>query len=214
MQYAQESKALPTLYRPLLQSARQAVEYKESEAILIDYLGLVARTTGRPEDLKNAAQAQVRKLDPDQPDLRVVAMEELLTKAVELPRFNMLLFGVFASVALLLSVVGIYGLTAYLGAQRTHEIGIRLALGAQKGDVLWLVMSHVMKLIALGMVIGLAAASALTRLIQNWLFGVSATDPLTFAGIAALLSSAALVACYLPARKATKIDPLVALRHE
>jgi putative ABC transport system permease protein len=105
-------------------------------------------------------------------------------------------------------------LTAYLGAQRIHEIGIRLALGAQKGDVLWLVMSHVMKLIALGMVIGLAAASALTRLIQNWLFGVSATDPSTFVGIVVLLGAVALLACYIPARRATKVDPLLALRHE
>jgi len=172
------------------------------------------RTTGRPEDLKNAAQAQVRRLDPDQPALRVVAMEELLTKAVELPRFNMLLFGVFACVALLLSVIGIYGLMAYTVTRRTHEIGIRLALGAQKSDVLWLAMSHGMKLIALGMVIGLAAALSLTRLIQNWLFGVSATDPMTFAGIVVLLGAVALLACYIPARRATKVDPLLALRHE
>ena len=216
MQYAQEAKTLPALYRPLHQSSRRAVDYKMSEAILreVDYLELVARTTQRPEDLINAAQRQVRNLDPDQPALRVAAMEDLLTKAVELPRFNMLLFGVFAGVALLLSVVGIYGLMAYLVTQRTHEIGIRIALGAQKSDVLWLAMGHGMKLIAIGMAIGLAAALALTRLIQNWLFGVSATDPLTFAWIVALLGAAALLACYLPARKATKVDPLVALRHE
>jgi putative ABC transport system permease protein len=216
MQYAQEGKTLPALYLPLLQSSRRGTDYKLSEAILreVDYVGLVVRTTLRPEDLKNAAQAQVRSLDPDQPALRVATMEELLTKAVELPRFNMLLFGVFAGVALLLSVVGIYGLMAYLVTQRTHEIGIRIALGAQKSDVLWLAMSHGMKLIGLGMVIGLAAALALTRLIQNWLFGISATDPLTFAGIVALLAGVALLACYLPARRAMKVDPLVALRHE
>ncbi|MBO0798696.1 MAG: ABC transporter permease, partial [Blastocatellia bacterium] len=214
MQYARESKTLPTLYIPLLQSVRRGTDYKQSEAILreVDYVGLVVRTTLQPEDIKNAVQAQVRSIDPDQPALRVATMEELLTKAVELPRFNMLLFGVFALVALLLSVVGIYGLMAYLVIQRTHEIGIRLALGAQKSDVLWLAMSHGMKLIVLGMVIGLAAALALTRLIQNWLFGVSATDPLTFAGIAALLALAALLACYIPARRATKVDPMVALR--
>jgi putative ABC transport system permease protein len=216
MQYAQEGKTLPTLYLPLLQSARRGTDYKLSDAILreVDYVGLVVRTTLQPEDLKNAAQAQVRNLDPDQPDLRVATMEELLTKVVELPRFNMLLFGVFAGVALLLSVIGIYGLMAYLVTQRTHEIGIRLALGAQKSDVLWLAMNHGMKLIVLGMVIGLAAALALTRLIQNWLFGVSATDPLTFAGIIVLLAGVALLACYLPARRATKVDPITALRAE
>jgi cell division protein FtsX len=216
LQYAQDGKTLPTLYRPLLQSARRVVDYKASVAILreADYLGLVVRTTGRPEDLKNAAQAQLRRLDPDQPALRVMAMEELLTKAVELPRFNMLLFGVFACVALLLSVIGIYGLMAYTVTRRTHEIGIRLALGAQKSDVLWLAMSYGMKLIAFGMMIGLAAALSLTRLIQNWLFGVSTTDPLTFAGIVVLLGAVALLACYIPARRATKVDPLLALRHE
>ncbi len=216
LQYAQEAKTLPALYRPLLQSARRPVDYKASEAILreVDYLGLVVRTTQRPEDLINAAQQQVKSLDPDQPALRVAAMEDLLTKATELPRFNMLLFGVFAGVALLLSIVGVYGLMAYLVTQRTHEIGIRLALGAQKSDVLWLLMSHGMKLIAIGLVIGLTAALALTRLIQNWMFGVSATDPLTFAWIVALLACVALAACYLPARKAARIDPLISLRHE
>jgi putative ABC transport system permease protein len=216
MQNAFESKTLPTIYRPLLQSTRRKVDYSESEALLheSDYMGLVVRTTGRPEDLINAAQKQVWSLDPEQPALRVAAMEDILTKAVELPRFNMLLFGVFAVVALLLTAIGIYGLMAYLVVQRTHEIGIRIALGAQKSDVLRLVMRHGMNLAAMGIVIGLAAAVALTRLIKSWLFGVSATDPLTFAGIVFLLTTVALLACYLPARRATKVDPLIALRHE
>jgi len=141
-------------------------------------------------------------------------MEDILTKAVELPRFNMLLFGVFAGVALLLAAIGIYGLMAYLVVQRIHEIGIRIALGARSGNVLRLVMGHGMKLAAMGIVIGLAAALALTRLIKSWLVGVSATDPLTFAGIVVLLTTVAMLACYLPARRATKVDPLIALRHE
>jgi putative ABC transport system permease protein len=216
MQQALESKTLPTIYRPLLQSERRKVDYKESEAVLreTDSMGLVVRTTGRPEDLVQAAQAQVRSLGPDQPALRIAAMEDILTKAVELPRFNMLLFGVFAGVALLLAAIGIYGLMAYLVVQRTHEIGIRIALGAQKSDVLRLVMQQGMKLAAIGLAIGLATALALTRLVQSWLVGVSATDPLAFVGIVVLLAGVALVACYLPARRAMQVDPLVALRHE
>jgi putative ABC transport system permease protein len=216
MQHALESKTLPTIYRPLLQSTRRKTDEPESAAILheSDYMGLVVRTTGRPEDLINVAQKQVWNLDPEQPALRVAAMEDVLTKAVELPRFNMLLFGVFAGVALLLAAVGIYGLMAYMVIQRTHEIGIRIALGARKNDVLRLVMSHGVKLAAMGIVIGLAAALALTRLIKSWLVGVSATDPLTFAGIVVLLTAVALLACYLPARRATKVDPLIALRSE
>jgi cell division protein FtsX len=216
MHNALEKQPLPTIYRPLLQSTRRKVDYKESEALLreLDHMGLVVRTTGRPEDLISAAQKQVRSLDPDQPALRIAAMEDILTRAVELPRFNMLLFGVLAGVALLLAAIGIYGLMTYLVAQRTHEIGIRLALGAQKSDVLFLVMKHGMKLAVMGMAIGLAAALALTRMIRSWLFGVSATDPLTFAGIIVLLTVVALLACYLPARRATKVDPLIALRHD
>ena len=118
------------------------------------------------------------------PRLRVETMESILTKAVELPHFNMLLFGVLAGVALLLAVVGIYGLMAYLVAQRKHEIGIRRALGAQRSDVLRLVMGNGLKLIALGLVIGLPAALALTGLIQSWLTGMSSTDPLTVAAAA------------------------------
>ncbi len=216
MQQALESKTLPTIYRPLLQSSRRKTDEPESVAILreSDYMGLVVRTTGRPEDLFNAAQKQVWSLDPDQPALRVADMEDILTKAVELPRFNMLLFGVFACVGLLLAAVGVYGLMAYLVVQRTHEIGIRIALGADKGDVLRIVMSHGVKLVAMGTAIGLASALALTRLIKSWLVNVSLTDPLTFVGIVALLTSVALLACYIPARRATKVDPLQALRHE
>jgi putative ABC transport system permease protein len=216
MQQALEIKTLPTIYRPLLQSTRRKVDYSESEALLreVDFMGLVVRTTGLPEDLINVAQKQVWSLDPEQPALRVAAMEDILTKAVELPRFNMLLFGVFAVVALLLAAIGIYGLMAYLVVQRTHEIGIRIALGARSSDALRLVMGHGMKLAVMGIAIGLAAALALTRLIKSWLFGVSAADPLTFAGIVVLLTAVALLACYLPARRATKVDPLIALRHE
>jgi putative ABC transport system permease protein len=216
LQYALEDKAAPTFYLPLPQSTRRGCDCKESEAILtmVDHMGLMVRTTREPGDLINAVQKQVWSLDPDQPALQVAAMEDILNKAVAIPRFNVFLFGVFAGVALLLAAIGIYGLMAYLVTQRTHEIGIRLALGAQKSDVLFLVMKHGMKLAVLGIVIGLGVAFGLTRVIRSWLFGVSATDPLTFAGIIILLTGTVLLACYLPALRATKVDPLVALRHE
>jgi putative ABC transport system permease protein len=128
--------------------------------------------------------------------------------------FNLLLFGVFALAALLLAAVGLYGVLAYSVAQRTHEIGIRLALGAQKRDVLWLIVRQGLGLTLLGVALGLAAAMALTRVLQNLLYGISATDPATFASIALLLISVACLASFIPARRATKVDPLIALRHE
>src|SRR5262245_28544587 len=141
-------------------------------------------------------------------------MEAMLNEAVAPRRFNMILFGALAGAALLLAAVGIYGVMAYTVTQRTHEIGIRLALGARTRDVLSLVIGQGMTIAALGLLLGLAGALTLTRLIKGWLFGISPTDPLTFAALALSLASVALLACYFPARRATKVDPMIALRHE
>ncbi len=141
-------------------------------------------------------------------------MDELLAKTLSQPRFNLLLLAIFAGVALLLAAVGIYGVMSYLVTQRTQEIGIRMALGAQTRDVLRLLLGQGMKLVAIGAAIGLAAAFALTRLISTLLFGVRATDPVTFVVIALLLTLIALLACWIPARRAAKVDPMVTLRQE
>ena len=141
-------------------------------------------------------------------------MNEVIADSLAPRRFSMILLDAFAVVALLLASLGLYGVISYLVGQRTHELGIRLALGAQRKDVLRLVLSHGMKMVLGGVVLGLVAALGLTRLLAKMLYGVSATDPATFTVIALLLTAVALLACFVPARRATKVDPLVALRYE
>ncbi len=175
---------------------------------------VVLRTTGDPLALGNAARESVWSLDRDLPIPRMQTLEQNLSTRVAQRRLNMLLLGLFASVALVLSAVGIYGVMNYAVTQRTNEIGIRVALGAQTRDVLRLVVGEGMILALAGVVFGLVMTFALTRLMASLLFGVSATDPLTFAAIAALLFGVALLACWIPARRATAVDPMVALRYE
>jgi putative ABC transport system permease protein len=173
---------------------------------------LLVRTSSEPLQMVAAVRRQIWTLDQDLPVSKVRTMERLLAESVSGRQFYMLLMGVFAASALLLAAIGLYGLMAYTVTQRTHEIGIRMALGAQAGNVLRLVIGQGIKLAVTGMVIGLIASLALTRMIKGMLFGVSATDPATFVIIPLLLAGVALIACYLPARRATKVDPMVALR--
>ena len=175
---------------------------------------LVVRTASDPMSLAAAVQREVWAVDKDQPVTNIQTLEQVISDSIAPHRFRTLLLGLFAVVALVLATVGIYGVMAYAVMQRTHEIGIRMALGAQLRDVLKLVIGQGMRLALIGIALGLLAASALTRLVKSLLFGVSATDPVTFVIVATLLAGMALLACWLPARRATKVDPMIALRCE
>lgn len=175
---------------------------------------LVVRTAGDPMGVLDAVRQQVHAIDPDQPISNIATMEHLLTEETGPRRLGTILLATFAAFALVLASLGIYGALSYFVTQQTPDIGVRLALGAQSKDILALVLVKGMRLILIGVFLGMTAAFALSRLIVSLLFGVSATDPLTFAAIPFLLIGVALVACYLPARRATKVDPLVALRYE
>jgi putative ABC transport system permease protein len=175
---------------------------------------LVVRGASEPGSLTAAVRGVVKELDRDQPVYSIATMEQLLSRSTLQRRFNMTLLAVFAALALILAGVGIYGVMAYAVTERTREIGIRMALGAQTSDALRLVIRQGMRLTLAGVTLGLMGAFALTRLMENLLFNVKATDPLTFIVIALLLTVVALLACYLPARRATTVDPMVAFRIE
>ena len=177
-------------------------------------MSVVVRTNVEPTSLVSAVRQAVAEVDKTVPVADFKTMDRIVTESVMKPRFNMVLLSLFGGIALLLSAAGIYGVTAYTVTQRTHELGIRLALGAQLSDVLKLIMKQGVLVILAGLAIGLAAAFVLTRLLKTFVFGVSTSDPLTFVGITLVLTVVALVACYIPARRATKVDPLVALRYE
>ena len=178
-------------------------------------MNLVVRAAaGDPASMTGAVRGVIREMDSEQTIWRTQTMDELLARSVAGRRFSMLLLGVFAGVALVLAALGIYGVMAYSVTRRTHEIGIRIALGARTGDVLKLVVGQGMLLAGIGLALGLIAAFAVTRVLAGLLYGVSATDPLTYASITLLLACIAFLSCYIPARRATKVDPMVALRYE
>jgi len=192
-------EAKPEFYVPHLQYSRSSMT-------------LVARVAADPASLTAAVRREILALDPQLPLYNVRPMERIVDESVAPQRLSTMLFGGFAALALALAAIGIYGVMSYAVAQRTHEIGIRIALGARTRDVLQLVVTQGMKPALTGVAIGLAAAFGLTRLMKNLLFDVSATDPLTFVVITLLLTAIGLLACWIPARRAAKVDPLLALR--
>jgi putative ABC transport system permease protein len=196
-----DSEPQPEIYLPYAQDPFGSVTW-------------LVRTAGDPMSLLPAVKEKIREVNPTQTFASTATLEQLLDRSTSARRFNLFLLGSFAALAMLLAGVGLYGLISYTTAQRTHEIGIRMALGAQSSDVLRLVIGQGMKLALAGIAIGLAASWGLTRLMASLLFGVTPTDPLTFAGVSLLLLCVALVACWVPARRATKVDPLTALRIE
>jgi predicted permease len=195
-------------YCPFMQMADSEMRQTTGGVNVLLRSGQVYQATF--DSIRNA----VTSMNSEQFIFDVQTFDEIISRSLAAQRFSMILLGVFAAVALVLASVGIYGVISYIVGQRTHEIGIRLALGAERLHILRLILGRGGILALAGVALGLASALALTRLMASLLYGVRATDPLTFAGVAMLLTLVALVACYIPARRATKVDPMVALRYE
>jgi predicted permease len=201
-------EGFPQIYSPWLQmNPRMLAEWAR-------VMDVIVKTSGSPLSLAAPIKREVQAMDKDQPLGAVQPLESLVARSLAPRRFNLMLLGLFALIALLLGAVGLYGVMSYAVTQRTRELGIRLALGARSKDALWLVIKQGVILSLIGIVIGLAVSLALTRLMTSLLYDVSATDPLTFGLIASLLGAVTLLACWIPARRATKVDPLTALKHE
>ena len=175
---------------------------------------MIVKTSVDPTGLIAAIKREIRVIDKDQPIAQVQTLDDKLSESIAPQRFTLLLLGIFALIALSLASAGIYGVMSYAVSQRTYEIGVRMALGARQFDVLKLMVRQGMGLVLVGVALGLAGALATTRLMATLLFDVSARDPVTFAVVPAVLTIVAFMACYIPARRATKVDPLVALRYE
>jgi len=191
----------PQIYRSYLQAGTS-------------FMSLMVRTTGDPMKMASAVCSRIASVDRDQPPHGLMTLEQRLAKSIAPRQVNMLLLGSFACLALILAAVGIYGVVSYSVTQRTHEIGIHMALGAERRDVLKMVVGQALGLSAVGVAIGLAAAFAATRLISSMLFATTATDPVTFIIVPLILIGVAVIASYIPSRRASKIDPMIALRYE
>jgi putative ABC transport system permease protein len=178
------------------------------------YMTLLVHTAGDPRNWVAAVRAQVASVDKDQPPHDLMTLEELRSKSLTPRRVNMLLVGAFAALGLILASVGIYGVVSYSVSQRTHEIGVRMALGAERDDVLKAMLWQGLRSVLIGTATGVAASLAVTRFLQTLLYDVKPTDPATFVAVGLLLAGVALLACYIPARRATKVDPMAALRYE
>jgi putative ABC transport system permease protein len=178
------------------------------------HMYLVVKSAMDPGALTSAIRGAVREIDKDQAIFGICTMDQLIVNSVSTRRVTLILLGLFSTLALVLAGIGIYGVISYSVAQRTHEIGIRMALGAQKADVMRMVLGQGVKIAGAGVAIGLAASLALTRLLANLLFSVSAADPLTFVAVAVTLILVAMLACYIPARRTLHVDPMIALRYE
>jgi len=197
-----------------LDAATRKSVYLPHAQVPIGGTRLAIRTEGRPESIIGAVRNQVREVDSDLPLTRVMPMTDVVARSVWKERLYTALFGVFAAVALILATVGIYGVMSYVVTQRTREIGLRMALGAQRTDVLKMVVGHGALVTAAGIGVGVVAAVGLTRLMSSLLFNITATDPMTFFAVSIVLAGVALAACFVPARRAAKVDPMVALRYE
>jgi putative ABC transport system permease protein len=198
----------------LNQDSNRVQGYFSFAQVPVDAMTVIVKAAGDPNQLIAAAREQVKAVDPDQPIYGIRTMNEIRSESVEGERLNLTLLSIFGSIALVLAIVGIYGVMSYAVTQRTHEIGIRMAIGATRGDVFKMILGQGMKLALIGVGLGLAGAFALTRLMASMLFGVEPTDKLTFAVIAVVLPVVALLACYLPGRRATRVEPVVSLRYE
>ncbi|HET9319351.1 MAG TPA: FtsX-like permease family protein, partial [Bryobacteraceae bacterium] len=197
------------------------LDQQVTPAVFLSYLqtpearmSLVVRTASDPASMIRAVKDQVYSVDKDQPMYKIRTMDQVVAESQSSPRFTLIVLAIFAAVALALAAVGIYGVISYAVTQRTREIGIRIALGAERGDVVRLVVGQGTTLAVTGVLVGLAAAFALTRLMSSLLFGVSATDPAIFVGASLFLAAVALAASYLPARRAMRVDPMISLRYE
>jgi putative ABC transport system permease protein len=195
------ANARPSMYLPHLQRPTGG-------------MSIVIRTNGDPSSLSSMARSQVHSVDPNIPVTNIRTMDEIFSASIEQQRFAMLLVGLFGAVALALAAIGIYGVMSYSVLQRTHEIGVRMALGAQRTDVLKLILVQGVFISFLGVIVGLAASFALTRVMSTLLFGITPTDTMVFATVAFGIFAIGIVATYMPAWRATKVDPLLALRYE